>query len=152
MNINIITNVKHKQTLAVFPWILSFNFTLHDINYIWFCYANLQMHNSPSGNPAAPPPLHPATSRFLQSCIFREILELHEYENKNGLWFTYHPLHFQTYQIYWNLPNILKFSNRIKKTHSVCTIPHFTKLYRTNSRFSGSLDILKFQFVLFCMY
>ena len=59
------------------------------------------------------PPLHPATSGgsvgsppHPATCIpavlhFPKIRELHEYENIiNGLWFTYHPLHFQIYQIY----------------------------------------------------
>ena len=147
MNINIITNVKHKQTylLAVFPWILSFNFTLHDINYIWFCYANLQMHNSPSGNPTAPP--H-TISGNLGSCSLA-------FSGKSG-----NCMNMKIKMVY-GLPTIL-YIFKLTKLYLNLAIEsrkhiQFAQYFispncRSNSRFSGSSYILKFQFVLFCMY
>ena len=114
MNININTNAKHKQTylLSIFPWILSFNFTLYDINYKGFCYANPQMHPPPhpsSGNLqlCRLPPSHPAT------CV---PTVLHFPVNPGIAWIWKYNKWFMVYLpsfTFSNLPNILKVSNRI---------------------------------------
>ena len=113
MNINIITNAKHKQTylLSIFPWILSFNFTLYDINYKWFCYANPQMHRPPSssGNFRRLCRLPPSSGN-LHSC------SLAFSENPGIAWIWKYNKWFMVYLpsfTFSNLPNILKVSNRI---------------------------------------